>query len=163
MSFTKITREINKHLKEEGEQHIGRSSVYTAYLNLQPEETIIKKRKQCGGQQWATAGWRWCAQKMNRLGQEIPDEHKPWDINKPTPDCFDLEYARGSPLIVRFGVRNQKTLHAHLTHFPPSHSAPSQTFLADSGDGSGPRTTDYPKFTPLPEPKLKNKFDHILP
>jgi hypothetical protein len=122
LSMAKICDEINTHLTQAGRPHIGVSSVYTAYLNLDAEETIIKKRKQCGGEAWALAGWRWVAQKMIRLGLEIPDEHKPWDINKPTPPEFDL--AKLGPLsvhqIVAFDECDKKVvfdgLRAHSSH-----------------------------------------------
>ena len=83
MSLTKTMHMVNAHRFEDETEHVGRSAVYTAYKALQPEESIVRKRKQCGGPEWAAHRHAWVAQKMVRFGIPVPEQDRPPDWGKP--------------------------------------------------------------------------------
>ena len=91
MGVSRITRQVNFHLREEGKIHVGRSCVYQVTCRLKPVKTIIQPRKQVGGPEWEKAGWHWAAQRAVRLGLEIPAGSEPWDTSEPLPPEFDIE------------------------------------------------------------------------
>lgn len=96
LDFT--TWKVNLYRLEEGEEHVGRSSVYQAMLRLKPEVTAITKRPQGNmdpSSNFCQANYRWATQLLLMYGdldqKDVPEMFK---VNGDFPECFQSEKLR---------------------------------------------------------------------